>query len=216
MPKTSDDTDARISKVPQAIQIFYSYSHKDEDLRDKLETHLSVLKRQGVITGWHDRRISAGSEWKDSIDDHLATAGIILLLISSDFIASDYCYEKEMKRAMARHADGSAHVIPIILRDCDWSDTPFSKLQALPKDARPITSWENIDEAFTNVATGLKKAIGEMSPAAPREQGRYHEVKTDPPLGRMNTATNAQAHDNTLNQGASRLLADVVRGFRDL
>ena len=123
------------------VEVFYSYSHRDEELREELERHLSILKRQGVITAWHDRKIGAGTEWKGQIDTHLNTAHVILLLISSDFLASDYCYDIEMRRAMERHAAGDARVIPIILRPVSWKGAPFEKLQALPKDAKPVTSW---------------------------------------------------------------------------
>jgi hypothetical protein len=140
-------------------ELFYSYSHKDEKLRDSLETHLALLKRQGIIKAWHDRKISAGQEWKTEILSQLEGADIILLLVSADFIASDFCYSVEMERALARQAAGEALVIPIILRPCDWKDAPFSKLQALPKDAKPVTSWGNRDEAFVNVAQGLRAAI---------------------------------------------------------
>src|SRR5262245_50373765 len=109
-----NDITADPAKPPQPIKIFYSYSHKDEGLRNELEKHLSVLKRSGVIAGWHDRKIVRGAEWSSEIDEHLETADIILLLVSSDFIASDYCYEIEMKRAMERHALRTARVIPII------------------------------------------------------------------------------------------------------
>jgi TIR domain-containing protein len=164
MTEKMTDTGAETSKPRPPIEIFYSYSHKDEELRDRLETHLSLLKRNGVIQGWHDRRISAGAEWGGSINEHLESAGIILLLVSADFLASDYCYDVEMKRAMERHTQGTARVIPIILRKCDWQDAPFGKLQALPKDGKAIKTWSDIDDAFTDVATGLKRAIAEMIP----------------------------------------------------
>ncbi|MCI0662643.1 MAG: toll/interleukin-1 receptor domain-containing protein [Acidobacteria bacterium] len=150
------------SQAPQPIEIFYSYSHEDEILRVKLEKHLSVLRRNGMIKGWHDRNISAGTEWKDSISEHLESARVILLLVSSDFLASDYCYDKEMMRAMERHEKGSARVIPVILRKCDWQDAPFGKLQALPKDAKPVKSWGDIDEALVDVVTGLRRVIAEI------------------------------------------------------
>ncbi|MFH1740846.1 MAG: TIR domain-containing protein [bacterium] len=144
------------------IRVFYSYSHKDEDLRNQLETHLSNLQRQGVIANWHDRRIIAGEEWKKEIDEHLEEADIILLLVSADFIASDYCYEIEMKRALERHENGEARVIPIILRPTEWAEAPFAKLQALPKDAKPVTTWQpndpNNDEAWLDVAKGIRRA----------------------------------------------------------
>jgi tetratricopeptide (TPR) repeat protein len=144
------------------VEIFYSYSHKDEVLRDELEKHLSILKRQGVIRGWYDRKISAGSEWAGEIDEHLESARIVLLLISSDFLASDYCYDKEMMRAMERHNSGEAVIVPVILRDVDWSGAPFGKLQSLPTDVKAITSWPNRDAAFKDVAVGIRKAIEKM------------------------------------------------------
>jgi len=147
------------------IEVFYSYSHKDEELRDELEKHLSILRRQGVITGWHDRKISAGGEWAGEIDQHLNTAKVILLLISADFLASDYCYDVEMTRAMERHDNGDAQVIPVILRKVDWQGSPFGKLQALPTDAKPVTSWSNRDEAFANIAEGIRKAIEDLCKA---------------------------------------------------
>src|SRR5689334_19666079 len=106
----------------------------DEKLRDRLEVHLSALKREGLISGWHDRKIGAGTEWKDAIDDNLKAANIILLLISADFLASDYCYDVELRHAMEQHEQGNARVIPVILRPCDWKKTIFAKLQPLPTD----------------------------------------------------------------------------------
>ncbi|MGD8997266.1 MAG: toll/interleukin-1 receptor domain-containing protein [Anaerolineae bacterium] len=147
--------------------MFFSYAHEDEDLRDELEKHLSILKRQGVITGWHDRKIAAGREWEGEIDEHLNTADFVLLLISADFLASDYCYDVEMMRALKRHEDREACVIPVILRPVDWQGAPFGKLQALPTDARPVTSWPDPDNAFLNVAQGIRRAVEEF-PTRPR------------------------------------------------
>ncbi len=144
------------------MKLFFSYAHKDEPLRDQLATHLSLLKRQNIITDWHDRNITAGADWSQAIDDNLNTANIILLLISADFLASDYCYDKEMTRALEHHNQGTARIIPIILRPCDWHSAPFGKLQALPKDAKPVTQWDNPDEAFTHIAQGIRTAIAEL------------------------------------------------------
>ena len=142
--------------------LFFSYSHKDEDLRDELEVHLSALKRQGVISTWHDRRITAGSELGHSIDQNLNSADVILLLVSPDFINSDYCYETEMKRAMERHNCGDARVIPVILRPCDWHGLQFGKLLATPTDGKPVTKWPDKDEAFLEVVKAIKAAVKEM------------------------------------------------------
>jgi hypothetical protein len=146
------------------IEVFFSYSHQDEKLRDELAKHLSILERQGIISSWHDRQIPAGIEWAGEIDEHLNTARIILLLISSDFLASNYCYSIEMERAIKRHETGEAQVIPVILRPVDWQGAPFEKLQALPKNARPVTSWTNQDEAFADVTRGIRKAVDGFGP----------------------------------------------------
>jgi hypothetical protein len=142
--------------------LFFSYSHRDETLRDALEIHLSMLKRQGVITTWHDRRIGAGKEFDQEISQHLEEADVVLLLVSPDFLASDYCYEKEMTRAMERHAARKARVIPVILRPCDWHDAPFGRLLAAPKDGKPITKYPNQDEAFLEVVQAIRKAVQEI------------------------------------------------------
>ena len=152
-----------------AIHIFYSYAHEDEELRDKLDKHLAAMQRNNLIVGWHDRDIHAGIEWKKEINEHLDTAQIILLLISSDFIASDYYYSIEMKRAMERHEQGEACVIPIILRPVDTEGTPFSKLEMLPTDMKPVTDWPNQDSAFVNIAQGIRKIVKNF-PAKTKEQ----------------------------------------------
>jgi TIR domain len=144
------------------MEVFFSYAHEDEALRDKLAKHLKLLERQGVIKAWHDRDITAGEEWKDAIDNHLESANIILLLISSDFLASDYCYDIELKRFLERHESNEARVIPVILRSVDWQRSPFGKLAALPKDGKAITSWQNEDEAFTDVVKGLRRVIDQL------------------------------------------------------
>jgi hypothetical protein len=139
--------------------VFFSYSHRDEALRDQLETHLALLRRQGFIETWHDRRITAGETFGEAISANLERADIVLLLVSSDFVASDYCYEKEMRRALELHEGGNCVVIPIILRPCDWHDAPFGGLLAAPKDGKPITQWPNIDEAFLDVTRAIKSAL---------------------------------------------------------
>ena len=115
IPRNVDGVD--MSK-PEPVSIFYSYCHADESYRNELEKHLKILQRQGLVSSWHDRKIMPGSEWKDEIDANLEAADIILLLISADFINSDYCWSVELKQAMHRHDSGAAIVIPIILREC--------------------------------------------------------------------------------------------------
>jgi hypothetical protein len=163
----------------ESVELFFSYSHKDRALREELERHLSSLKRQGIISVWHDRQITAGSEWAGAIDAHINSARVILLLISADFVSSDYCYDIEMRRALARHTEGAARVIPVLLRDVDWRGTPFSHLQAVPAGGLPVTSWENQDEAFANVARAIREAVGELTAKRPAADITSAEPSSD-------------------------------------
>lgn len=165
----------------RVVEIFFSYSHKDEALRDELETQLGMLRRQGLITGWHDRKIGAGTEWASEIDAHLNTAQIILLLVSPDYIASDYCYDIEMERALERHRTGEARVIPIILRPVEWKYGPFGHLQPLPANGKPITDWPNHDSAFLDVARGIRKIVEEPISIPGRTEPRRDIVALSPP-----------------------------------
>ncbi|MET0063033.1 MAG: toll/interleukin-1 receptor domain-containing protein [Candidatus Thiodiazotropha endolucinida] len=146
--------------------VFMSYSHTDEALRDELEKHLAGLRRQGVISTWHDRRIGPGEELHGQISAQLDTADIILLLVSADFLASDYCYDVEMKRAMERHEQGNARVIPVILRPCHWQGAPFSKLMAVPTDAKPVVKHASLDDGFLEVARAIRQAIESLGSVA--------------------------------------------------
>jgi hypothetical protein len=139
--------------------VFFSYSHADEDLRDRLEKNLTMLKRQGVIDTFHDRRIAAGSEVDTSISAELERADVILLLVSTDFLASAYCYDIEMKMALERHERREARVIPVILRPCEWKEAPFGKLMATPRDGKPITSFPDLDDAFLQVTQAIRQAV---------------------------------------------------------
>jgi tetratricopeptide (TPR) repeat protein len=151
----------------RALKLFYSYAHEDEQLREKLETALALLKRQQFIESWHDRKITAGKEWAGQIDAHLAEADIVLLLISPDFMASDYCAEVELKTALERHHRRLSRVVPIWLRPTDWETSDIARLNGLPTNAQPITTWRNEDAAFTNVAQGIRKLVEELQRARP-------------------------------------------------
>jgi len=146
----------------KSLKLFYCYAREDKALRDELDKHLSGLKREYQITSWSDGKIIPGAEWQKEIDAQLNTANIILLLISAHFMASDYCYGIEMKRALERHEAGTACVIPIILRPVYWENAPFSKLQVLPTDAKPVSRWRDRDEAFRNIAMGIGNAIKDL------------------------------------------------------
>ena len=156
--------------------VFFSYSHKDEALRNQLETHLAMLKRQGVISTWHDRRLVAGDNLDHGIATELDRADIILLLVSSDFLASDYCYGVEVDRALKRNAAGEARVIPIILRPCEWHGAPFGKLLAAPTDGRPVTKWPDIDDAFLDITKAIRAAAMPEGGAVAKSSKVQHAV----------------------------------------
>jgi hypothetical protein len=159
------------------VSVFLSSLDEDEPLLRRLETHLSVLKREGVISTWSNRQIVAGTDRSWQIDQRLEQASLILLLVSADFLASDYCYEREMQRALQRHEAGQALLIPIIIRPCDWKHAPFAHMQVLPTTAKAITMWENLDAAWDDVVQGIRKALeafsrdaGKKDTSTPKEQ----------------------------------------------
>ncbi len=145
-----------------SLKIFLSYSHEDEKMKTELDKNLVGLKRSNTIEVWQDRAIMAGDVWGEQISNALAAADIILLLISVDFNNSQYIWDKELKIALERHEKNEARVIPVILRTCDWSDMPYAKLQALPTGAIPISSFADMDVAYTNVAKGIRMVADHM------------------------------------------------------
>lgn len=152
----------------QPAKVFLSYAHEDIALVDALDRHLAALRREGLVSLWTDREIGPGEEWRESIDSNISDASIILLAITSHFIASEYCWDVELRHALERHEAGSARVIPLILRDCDWHNLPLGKLQALPTNARPVTQWANTDAAFTDISRGIRRAVASLRTMPPR------------------------------------------------
>ncbi len=188
--------------------VLFSYSHADEDLRDRLEKNLTMLKRQGVIETFHDRRIAAGNEVDSSISAELERADVILLLVSTDFLASAYCYDIEMKRALERHELGEARVIPVILRPCEWKEAPFGKLMATPRDGKPVTSFPDLDDAFLQVTQAIRQAVTGGGAAA----------KVSPPSARADTQAfvRPQAGPRSSNLRLPRAFNDADKDrFRD-
>ena len=144
------------------VRIFISYAHEDEALKKELDKCMKVLKRSSKIQVWNDRELIAGQEWDAAIMAELAAADVILLLVSVDFNASDFIWDKELASAMQRHEAGSARVVPIILRRCQWSSMPYAKLQALPRNGAPVMDYDNRDDAFTEVAVELEKLVDQL------------------------------------------------------
>ncbi|XUU60273.1 toll/interleukin-1 receptor domain-containing protein [Erythrobacter sp. HA6-11] len=174
-----------------SARVFISYSHVDEELRDQLEVQLAMLKRQGLVELWHDRGMLPGDHLDWTISKELDEADIILLLVSPDFLASDYCYKIEKGRALQRHRSGEARLISVIMRPCDWTYTDLSDFLVTPRDGKPVTMWPDRDEAFLDVAQSIRRAIEELGKAEnPKQTHDYIErtaaVATDetPPLPR--------------------------------
>jgi CheY-like chemotaxis protein len=201
------------------VSLFYSYAHEDEALRDELRGHLKILERRGLLSSWHDREIKPGEDWHAKIDEQLQMADLVLLLVSKDFIESDYIFGNELTVAMQRHQAGFATVVPIIVRaiDIDPEDRealPFLSLQGLPTDMRPVTSWSNRDEAWTNVAKGLRatvKVIHEKkaasAPRSPRRGGGRLSQAVAPAPKPTDTA-----HDPVLAELVDGTAANLQRG----
>ncbi|RAJ92923.1 toll/interleukin-1 receptor domain-containing protein [Aliidiomarina maris] len=144
------------------VEIFFSYAHEDEQLMDEVRRQMIVYEREGHLLKWHDRMIPPGEQWKETIDDRLRNAKIILLFLSPHFIASKYCYEIEGQEALKRNTSGEAFVIPVILRPCAWQASPYGELQALPTDGKPISTWDNIDIASLEVAESVFEKVNQI------------------------------------------------------
>ena len=139
--------------------VFMSYSHVDEAMRDRLEKHLAMLKREGLVDVWHDRRIVPGQLLDPTIMAQVESADVFLFLVSVDFLDSHYCYDIEMKRALERHAAGEADVIPVILHSCEWSKSPLGAFLGLPMDGKPIAKASYVEDAYLEVARGVRRVI---------------------------------------------------------
>ncbi len=157
---------------------FISYSHRDEKALERLHTHLATLLRENKITAWYDRKVLAGDNIDSKIDVNLSDSELFLALVSPDFLASNYCYEKEMAEALERHERGTLRVIPIILEPCDWKSTPLGTLKALPKDGKPISTWTNENIAFLDVVTELRRISSEEE--HPKQNNSKEAIDTSP------------------------------------
>jgi len=144
------------------LKLFICYSHLDEKpYIEQFKKHIAPLKDKGLIEEWYDRKILPGEDYQNKIDNNLEDADITCLFISPNFLSSGNC-KKEKKEALELRKRKGASVIPIILSSCEWlDDEDISKLLALPIDGKPVSSFQNQDEAWLNVYSGLKKVIEE-------------------------------------------------------
>jgi hypothetical protein len=162
-----EETPRKEESTASTIEIFLCYAHEDKAFLKKLEQHLAPLKRQGLITAWHDGDIHAGATWEQEIHVHLHSAQLVLLLVSPSFMDSDYCYSIEMTQALERQRRGESRVIPVIVRAVYWQGEPLGALQVLPPDGKPIASWRHQDEAFLKVIEGIRQVVEEIKTQMP-------------------------------------------------
>lgn len=192
--------------------VFCCYARKDKAFLQDIRINLMSLAREGLITLKADIDISPGTEWEPAIRQYLAEADILLLLISPDFIASDYCFHEEMNRALKRHLQGTARVVPVIVRPANWHKMPFGKLQALPKDARPISTSSDRDTALMSVTQGIRLVVQELQTGTSPQQKAMPDW---PPTIQEDTlSTNQQARNSMNNPGkpASQNGGDIYGG----
>ncbi len=145
------------SETPK--RLFVSYSHADGQLLGRFQKHLAQLQREGSISGWYDRDIRAGTRFDDEIERELAQADIFVACVSPDYIASNYCYERELTSALQREDRGELAIVPVILEPSDWLSTPLSKFKALPDDGKAVAEFTNPNVAFMQVIHELRRLV---------------------------------------------------------
>lgn len=180
------------------MKAFISYSHNDDKHLKNLEKHLAQVKRDGLLQTWTDQAIEAGGVLDGEISDALTSADIFLALLSPDYINSQYCYEKEFKKAQELHKTGSLKIVPVIVEPCDWHSTPFGSLKALPKDGKAVVKWNNMNTAFVDIVTQLRKILkkedsGLIQPANSNngKQTKYKSKKDFDSIEKMNFVSKA-------------------------
>jgi len=156
----------RLKTKAAKLKAIFSYSHRDTEKLERLKTHSAMLVREGRMTLWHDRDINGGTPLDREIAERLSDCEFFLPLLSPDYLSSGYCYNREMRHAIARHRKGELRVVPVILEPCDWRSSPLGRFKALPRDGKPISTWDNENEAMLDVVTELRRLI-----KAPRAVG---------------------------------------------
>ncbi len=194
------------------FHIFYCYAREDKGFRDALDRHLAGFKRQHLLSTWSDREIKAGEEWKTAIDTNLQQAHIVLCLVSPDFLASDYCYEKEMQQALERHKQGTARVIPILVRPTYWENTPLSELQMLPSDAMAVVLWPHTDAAWVDVVSGILLVIQELSSLSKAQKSQPENA---PAPSNANSQSSHKQRRNLLTTMQRMIQARVLNNKKD-
>jgi sulfur relay (sulfurtransferase) DsrC/TusE family protein len=199
--------------MTEPIEVFLSYSHRDDELRQELSSHLSSLTRQNLIKPWDDRAIDAGTEWAQEIAQNLERAEIILLLVSADFINSEYCYGVELKRALERYQAKTVQVISVIIRDCDWQESPLGQLQAIPSDNQVVANGRDKhgrDQYWLQVTREVRKAakqIRDRKILVAQQQAQLHQTFRHKAL----TIYQEYYLDGAVSAAAKSLLKKIIK-----
>ncbi|HEU5374690.1 MAG TPA: tetratricopeptide repeat protein [Ktedonobacteraceae bacterium] len=194
----------------QKIKVFYCYARKDQELREILESHLADLKRYYNLETWFDRQIMPGEHWEQTIEHHLTLADLILLLLSPDFLASDYGYNIELQKAFIRHTQGEVKIVPIVLRPILWRSNPFHTIQMLPTNAIPVTSWQRQDDALFDIVLGIEQVVQELIDLRKTSSYWHGKGKVLSQLQRYEEAI--QAYDQAIALNPSSLSAYYSKG----
>ncbi len=192
--------------------VFMSYSHADEVMRDRLEQHLAMLKREGLVDTWHDRRIVPGQPLDPTIMGQIEEADVFLFLLSVDFISSRYCYDVEMTRALERQAAGEADVLPVVLHSCEWLQTPLGRFAGVPGDGKPIAKAAYPEDAYMEVAKALRRVVAARKGGPPT---RLAKSPATPPTSYASpdarTAATVVTHPRSSNLSIRKTITDADR-----
>lgn len=180
--KNMDIVDYWKSTEKEKVKIFFSYAHKDREFLDEFKEYIKVFERNELVERWDDNELIVGEKWDSTIKEKIYSADIIIFLISSTSLASDYIYNHELKIAFDLKEMEESYVVPIIIKDCLWDMTEFSEFQVLPIEGKAVNSWDKKEEAWTSVSRGLKKAIDSII----RSKSRPLELKSEKSLLKEN------------------------------
>ncbi len=209
--RTPHAAEPRAKAEKPEVRIFVSYSHRDADARARLETHLAPLKREGVTT-WFDGDLNAGDKLDTGIARALRNAHVFVGLLSPDYLASNYCWKIEYKRAMGRRANGTMRVVAVVLRPCDWKSTTAAGFKLLPEDGREVTRWRSADDAFLNVAQGIRRVVADVrkqmaaAAASPAPRKRVAPKAVSKPSAKRVTVAKPEA-----SRAGTRVVGGAIR-----
>ncbi|MGH3449661.1 MAG: TIR domain-containing protein [Haloechinothrix sp.] len=144
------------------LKLFLSYAHEDRDLVTELRKHLAPLRHEQIVADWYDREVMAGQDWDREIRAQLESSDLVIVVVSADFVASDYAYGRELALALRLHDQGRLRLLPVIGRNCKWQNLPLARLQVLPEGAVPISSWDQRDDALVSVVVGVERVAREI------------------------------------------------------